>query len=48
MQANQKVKEQVLTAVKIKADGTTEELGVLAYYSSNPFKMLLWKIKQFF
>jgi hypothetical protein len=32
----------------IRADGTVEDLGVLAYRSTNPLKQWRWEITQFF
>lgn len=43
--ANSKVKSVTLEAVVTRADGTVEDLGVIAYCSSNPFKNILWKLK---
>lgn len=45
---NTKTKETKLTAVVTRADGTVEHLGTIAYYHSNPFRRLLWNIRQFF
>jgi hypothetical protein len=41
-------KELQLVAVVTRADGTVEDLGVVAYWHSNPIKRLVWRIKQFF
>ena len=48
MNAQSKVKEYTIEAVITRADGSVEKLGVVSYYSSNPFKMLWWRIKQIF
>ncbi len=40
------VKECTLEAVIIRADGTRENLGVISYYSKNPLKMMLYKLKR--
>lgn len=40
------VKEAKLEAVIIRANGTRENMGVISYYSKNPFKRLLFKIKK--
>ena len=46
--ANNKAKELELVATIIRADGSIEELGTIAYWNKNPIKLLWWKIKQFF
>lgn len=46
MDAKQKFKEASIAAVVIRADGTREDLGVVSYWNKNPFKRLLWRIKQ--
>ena len=35
-----------LSAVITRADGTVEDLGAIQYWSSNPFKQIIWRIKQ--
>jgi hypothetical protein len=40
-----KVKSITVEAVVIRRDGTREDLGAVAYWSSNPFKNLAWKLK---
>lgn len=30
----------------IRADGTKEELGTVAYWHKNPIKRIIWRIKQ--
>lgn len=42
------VNEMSFSAIVTRADGTVEDLGVISYYNNNPFKMWVWKIKQFF
>lgn len=42
------VKESSVSLKVIRADGTVEDLGEVAYYNSNMFKMLLWHIKKYF
>ena len=44
--ANVNAKEIELIATIIRADGTKEELGVIDYYSSNPIKQFIWKLKK--
>ena len=46
MKTNLDVKEIQLVATIIRADGTTEELGVIDYYHQNPLKRLIWRLKQ--
>ena len=46
MDTKSKVKECVVEAVIKRADGTVENLGVVSYYSTNPLKMLWWRLKQ--
>ena len=46
--AKSEVKEMALSAVIIRADGTTEELGVIDYWHKNPIKRLIWSLKQLF
>ena len=43
---NKGIAEQTIRAVRIKADGTREDLGVVAYYSKNPLKNLLFKMRR--
>lgn len=37
------VREGSLTAVVTRADGTVEQLGVIAYYHKNPLRRLWWR-----
>lgn len=39
------LKEASIHAVVIRADGTTEDLGIVSYWTRNPFKLLAYKIK---
>lgn len=41
----EKIKEASISAKVIRADGTIEDLGVVAYYSSNIFKNIWFKVK---
>ena len=43
--ASAQVKEAEVSIVVIRADGTKEDLGVVARYSSNPLKQAIYKIK---
>lgn len=40
-------KSMVIEAVVVRADGSVQDLGVIAYYHSNPLKRLLWRVKRF-
>lgn len=40
-------KEIHLIATITRADGTVEELGVIDYWSKNPIKRIIWKLKKF-
>lgn len=44
----EKIKEAQISAKVFRADGSTEDLGVIAYYSSNPLKRLAFKISKIF
>lgn len=46
--ANSNVEESSFHAVITRADGTVEDLGMIAYYHKNPLKRWIWKIKQYF
>lgn len=37
-----------LRATVIRADGSIEDLGEIAYYHRNPIKRLLWRIRRAF
>lgn len=41
---SQPVKQATIEAVIIRANGKREDLGVIAYYSSNPFKRFAWRM----
>jgi hypothetical protein len=45
MDVSSKVKEMVLSAQVIRADGTVEDLGTIQYWHSNPIKRIIWRIK---
>jgi hypothetical protein len=45
MDVSSKVKEMVLSAQVIRADGTIEDLGTIQYWHSNPIKRIIWRIK---
>jgi 16S rRNA C1402 N4-methylase RsmH len=40
-----KVKEQSISAVITKADGTVIDLGVVSYRNANPFKTFAWYLR---
>ena len=42
---NSECKSAELSMVVIRADGSTEELGVVSYYNRNPIKQLIWNVK---
>jgi hypothetical protein len=44
---NSKAKESSITAVVTRADGTVEDLGVVAYWHRNPLRRFLWRINKF-
>lgn len=46
MNTNLDAKEIQLIAVVTRADGTVEDLGVIDYYSNNPIKRIIWRIKK--
>lgn len=43
-----KCKTISIEAVVTRADGTVENLGVISYWSSNPFKTFWWQFKRWF
>lgn len=45
--ARGEVKKSSLTAVITRADGTVENLGVIAYYHRNPLMRAAWAVWQF-
>lgn len=46
MNSKSKVREATFEAVVIRADGTRENLGVVAYYHRNPIKRLAWSLNK--
>lgn len=44
LSAKGQVKEASIEAVVIRADGTREDLGTIAYWHKNPVRRLLWRI----
>ena len=44
MQTKGKVKEAIMTAVITRADGTTEDLGTIAYYHRSWFRRLIHRL----
>ena len=46
MQTNLDAKEIQLVATIIRADGSTEELGVVDYWHANPIKRIIWRFKK--
>ena len=45
MLVNGKAKESEIRAVVTRADGTVEDLGVVAYWHRNPLRRWAWEIK---
>lgn len=45
MEAKAEIKQATIEAVVIRADGKREELGVISYWHKNPFKRLLWRLR---
>lgn len=45
MEVSADVKSAELQAVVIRADGTKEDLGTIAYYQKNPIKRVIKKIR---
>lgn len=43
--AQEQVKEASFSAVIIRADGTQEDLGTIAYYNKNPLKQWWYNFK---
>jgi len=41
-----KLKGLEIQAVITRANGSIEKLGTISYWSSNPLKMIIWRIKQ--
>jgi hypothetical protein len=44
---SENVKEASFSVKVIRADGSIEDLGIIAYYSSNIFKNIWWKLKNY-
>lgn len=40
------VKEASIEAVVIRADGTREDLGTIAYYHRNPLRRWAWRLRR--
>ena len=47
MRAQAGIQESSLGIVVTRADGTVEDLGIVAYYHNNPIKLLIWQLKKF-
>jgi len=43
---NTNAKEIQLEARIVRADGTVVQLGVIDYWSNNPIKRIIWRIKK--
>lgn len=41
------VRQQTVEATVIRADGTVQHLGTIAYWHRNPLRRWAWRIKQF-
>jgi hypothetical protein len=46
--ASGQLKQMVVEAVVIRADGTREDLGVISYWHKNPLKRFWFEVKKFF
>jgi hypothetical protein len=46
--ARNTVKWAEIEAVVIRADGTVERLGTVAYFHRNPVRRLLWRLRKLF
>ena len=44
--AKEQIKRQTISAVITRADGTVENLGVIAYWHRNPVMRMLYKIRK--
>lgn len=44
--ATGKIKSLQMEAVVIRADGSREDLGTVAYYHRNPLRRLAWRLTQ--
>lgn len=47
MHVSQDVRSASLEATIIRADGTREPLGEIAYYHRNPIRRALWHVRYF-
>lgn len=45
IQGRGNLREATIAAVVIRADGSTEDLGVISRYHRNPIKRAIWRIK---
>lgn len=46
--AKSRAKKQTIHAVVTRADGTVEDLGMVAYWHKNPLKRLAWRLYRWF
>ena len=46
MKVMQQTKEATVSAVITRADGSTEDLGVISYWHKNPLRRLLWRARK--
>jgi hypothetical protein len=46
--AQAKVAQSTIEMVVTRADGTIENLGVVAYWHPNPLKRLAWRVRKLF
>jgi hypothetical protein len=46
MQAKGGVREATLSVQVTRADGTVENLGIVAYHHESPFRRLIWHARQ--
>lgn len=44
--ATSKPREAKIEAVVIRANGTRQNLGTIAYYHRNPLRRLAWRVRQ--
>jgi hypothetical protein len=43
-----RARQITIEAVVTRADGTVENLGLVAYYHQNPLRRLMWWLRQLF
>jgi hypothetical protein len=43
--ARSKMREGTMSVIVTRADGTVEDLGVVAYYHRNPLRRLAWRLR---